>query len=53
VRRVLGDKSIHVAMAPVEDAKYSAANWWTLEDGQIAVNNEYVKLVWYRLRYGF
>ncbi len=52
VRRVLRDTPVQVAMAPVEDSKYSASNWWTLEDGQIAVHDEYVKLLWYRLRYG-
>ena len=53
MRRVLRDAPVQVAMAPIEDPKYSPSNWWTREDGQIAVNDEYVKLVWYRLRYGF
>jgi len=53
MRRVFRDTSAQIAMAPVEDPKYSPSNWWTREDGQVAVNDEYVKLVWYRLRYGF
>jgi uncharacterized SAM-binding protein YcdF (DUF218 family) len=52
-RRVLRDTPVHVIMSPIEDRKYSVSNWWTREDGQIAVNDEYVKLGWYVLRYGF
>jgi len=52
-RRVLRDTPAHVMMSPIEDRKYTVSNWWTKEDGQIAVNDEYVKLGWYMLRYGF
>lgn len=52
-RRVLQSEPTQLAMAPVEDPKYSASNWWTKEDGQVACNDEYVKLFWYFLRYGF
>lgn len=51
-RRVLRTTPVIVAMCPVPDMKYSAANWWTREDGQIAVHDEYVKLGWYLLRHG-
>jgi len=52
-RRVLRDTPAHVMMSPIEDRKYTVSNWWRKEDGQIAVNDEYVKLGWYMLRYGF
>jgi uncharacterized SAM-binding protein YcdF (DUF218 family) len=53
IRRVLRDTPVRIMMFPVTDRKYSASNWWTREDGEIAVNDEFVKLFWYVLRYGF
>ena len=53
MERVLRGTSVQIRMAPVDDVKYSEANWWTREDGQVACNDEYVKLVWYVLHYGF
>ncbi|HLG98219.1 MAG TPA: YdcF family protein [Bryobacteraceae bacterium] len=53
LRRVLRGEPVRVSMAPIDDPKYSASNWWTREDGQVACQDEYVKLFWYFLRYGF
>lgn len=51
-QHVLGSTPVRIQMSAANNAKYSPANWWTLEDGQIAVHDEYVKMAWYLLRYG-
>ncbi len=43
------DVALEVAAAPNPD--YDATNWWQSEAGLINVNNEYVKLVYYLVKY--
>jgi uncharacterized SAM-binding protein YcdF (DUF218 family) len=43
------DVTLEVAAAPNPD--YGATNWWQSEAGLIAVNNEYVKLLYYLVKY--
>lgn len=50
-RKVLSGTSVRIMSAPVSDLKYGAHNWWTIEDGVVGVQNEYIKLVYYYLRY--
>lgn len=38
-------------MWPVGDPKYDEGNWWREEDGLIAVQNEYLKLLYYAVRH--
>jgi len=37
-----------VAIDPV---RYNATNWWQREEGVIALQNEWLKTVYYRLKY--
>ncbi|MEX1132471.1 MAG: ElyC/SanA/YdcF family protein, partial [Flavobacteriales bacterium] len=41
--------SIHVLAAASQ--RYDSARWWESEEGLLMVNNEYVKLLYYWLRY--
>ncbi|MEO8592801.1 MAG: YdcF family protein [Candidatus Solibacter sp.] len=50
-RRVFSGSPVRIMMAPVPDLKYGASNWWTVEDGVIGCQNEYLKLVYYHLKY--
>jgi uncharacterized SAM-binding protein YcdF (DUF218 family) len=50
-RKTLEPGNIRVMVAAVADLKYSASNWWTVEDGFVGCQNEYLKLVYYRLKY--
>ncbi len=50
-QRVLRGMAVKVMLAPVSDLKYDAHNWWTLEDGVVGCQNEYIKLLYYRIKY--
>jgi len=50
-RKVLSGLPVKIMLAPTPDVKYGAANWWRSEDGVIGCQNEYVKLIYYHLRY--
>jgi len=43
------DVALEVAAAP--NPTYDATNWWQSEAGLIALNNEYVKLIYYLVKY--
>lgn len=49
--KVLSRGQIKVMMAPIADRKYGASNWWRLEDGLIGCQNEYLKLLYYHVKY--
>ncbi|MBV8732360.1 MAG: YdcF family protein [Acidobacteriia bacterium] len=51
-RRVLRGTGIVLLMSPVSDLKYTTTNWWRNEDGVLACQNEYLKLLFYKLHYG-
>lgn len=40
-------QNIHVFISGAPDSKYEEANWWNSENGLIALNNEYIKLLYY------
>ena len=42
---------INMQVAGAPHARFDASNWWTVEDGLIFVNNEYIKLIFYLIKY--
>ncbi len=51
-QKVLSGTGVVFTMSPVRDLKYTITNWWRQEDGFIACQNEYLKLLFYKLHYG-
>ena len=55
VRRVFKDKledeGIQVLITGAPSRSYEEDKWWQSENGLLAVNNEYVKLLYYWLKY--
>lgn len=49
--RELRGANIRIAFFAVPDRRYSVQRWWANEHGFLGVYNEYLKLVYYRLRY--
>jgi uncharacterized SAM-binding protein YcdF (DUF218 family) len=49
--KVLAGDGVRIMMAPVADRKYGPNDWWKSEDGIIGCQNEYMKLLYYHLRY--
>jgi uncharacterized SAM-binding protein YcdF (DUF218 family) len=49
-RTTLAGTALDVSPAPVVDGWFSADHWWQTEDGFVAVDEEYIKLVYYLLR---
>jgi uncharacterized SAM-binding protein YcdF (DUF218 family) len=41
---------IRLMVAPAPSSQYDEAEWWAYEHGLLAVNNEYVKLLYYLLK---
>jgi uncharacterized SAM-binding protein YcdF (DUF218 family) len=50
-RKELKGAGVKVLVAPISDRKYGAGNWWTIEDGVIGCENEYLKLIYYHWKY--
>ena len=50
-RKRFADTDIEVRLHAANSLRYDAARWWANEEGLLMVNNEYVKLVYYWLRY--
>jgi uncharacterized SAM-binding protein YcdF (DUF218 family) len=44
-------ENIELIVQGAPSSLYKEQEWWKAEDGLIMVNNEYVKLVYYRLKY--
>jgi uncharacterized SAM-binding protein YcdF (DUF218 family) len=51
IARLLSPIGVEVLMAQAPDAKYGPQNWWKSEDGLIACQNEYLKLIYYWFKY--
>ncbi len=49
--RKIFDGDSKIMMSPISDRKYGANNWWRLEDGIIGCQNEYLRLLYYHLKY--
>jgi uncharacterized SAM-binding protein YcdF (DUF218 family) len=50
LRRELGDMPVRLLMWPVRDTRFDESDWWTTEEGLIAINNEYLTWVHNLLR---
>ena len=48
---MLAGLPVTVMMAPTPDRKYGPNNWWTMEDRVVGCQNEYLKLLYYHLKY--
>ena len=42
---------VELILVGAKDTGYSYFDWWSREDGLIFVNNEYIKLLYYKLRH--
>lgn len=42
---------VELILVGAKDTGYSPQNWWQREDGLLFVNNEYIKLIYYFLKY--
>ncbi len=51
VRQALHGLDVTVQLAAARTPDYDETNWWQSEAGQINVNNEYIKLMYYLLKY--
>lgn len=49
--KVLVPAGLTVMVRAAPSARYNPACWWTSEEGLLMVNNEYVKLMYYWLKY--
>jgi hypothetical protein len=49
-RKVLGE-SVRIRVATIDSHEYTACNWWQSEAGLIGFNNEWIKVIYYRMRY--
>jgi uncharacterized SAM-binding protein YcdF (DUF218 family) len=45
------ESGIKVIVHGIRNRSYNESNWWKSESGLIAVNNEYIKLMYYILKY--
>ena len=51
LEKELEGSSISIQVAGSPHPTFDASNWWTVEDGLIFVNNEYIKLIFYWIKY--
>lgn len=49
--KVFRNSGVHLMVTGVESKIYSEDDWWRSEEGLIALNNEYVKLFYYWIKY--
>jgi uncharacterized SAM-binding protein YcdF (DUF218 family) len=49
--RELSELPVTLEMAAAPNVGFNSTNWWKNEEGLITLNNEYVKLVYYFLKY--
>ncbi|MBX2973296.1 MAG: YdcF family protein [Flavobacteriales bacterium] len=50
-RKRFAGSGIHVLVASAPSSEYDADQWWNSEQGLLMVNNEYVKTLFYALKY--
>lgn len=50
-RKRFAGSGIHVLVASAPSSDYDADRWWNSEQGLLMVNNEYVKTLFYALKY--
>ena len=49
--KALAGLPVRLEMAAVPYATFDQTNWWKSENGLITLNNEYIKLIYYFIRY--
>ncbi len=49
-RKAFRDTGVRLMVAPAPSSQYDEQEWWKYEHGLLAVNNEYVKLLYYLLK---
>lgn len=50
-RKLLEPAGVTVLVRAAPSVQYRAAQWWRTEEGLLMVNNEYVKLLYYAVKY--
>lgn len=50
-RKGFQDSGIEVHIVALEQLRYTPNNWWLDEDGLISFQNEFIKYLYYRVRY--
>jgi len=50
-KKKFADAGIEVIVHAAPSSNYDSQNWWTDENGLIALNNEYIKQLYYLLKY--
>lgn len=51
IARAMAGTQAKIMMSPSPDPRYSSSTWWTQEDGLIGCQNEYIKLMYYMVKY--
>lgn len=51
IEHELKGRPLDVRMVPVPDPRFNDSNWWQREEGFIGTQNEYLKLLYYLIRY--
>ena len=51
INKVFDKTSIEVLVVGCSNSQYDEKNWWKFEQGLIMVNNEYIKLLYYAIKY--
>ncbi|HIA64621.1 TPA: YdcF family protein [Candidatus Poribacteria bacterium] len=49
--KIYKNSGIELQYSPVENSWFSVEKWWTRERELVTINNEYIKLIFYRLKY--
>ena len=49
--KAFSNAHIHLIIHGASSSTYDENNWWKREDGLIAVNNEYIKILYYWVKY--
>ena len=52
-RRQFRKTDVEIIVVGAPSSSYSEMSWWQSENGLIALNNEYIKLVYYTLKFGW
>ena len=49
--KIYRDSGIELQYSPVRDSWFNVEKWWTRERELVTINNEYIKLIFYLLKY--
>jgi len=51
IHKTLAGVPVKIMMSPAPDHRYTSGTWWRQEDGLIGCQNEYIKLIYYLVKY--